>query len=86
MSMLLLLALMMFWVLFTRRQVRTVTNTCYKNTMTTAMMVTENMSGVELVWTERGERLHLSRDCPALKRSTHLRSKAICRICARDPK
>ena len=81
-SALLLLVLLMFWVLFARRQARTAINTRDKDTMTMAM--TESMSGVDLVWTERGERLHLSRDCPALKRSSNLRSKTICRVCARD--
>ena len=44
------------------------------------------MSGVELVWTERGERLHMSRECVSLRSSTNLRSKSICRLCARDHK
>ena len=87
MSMLLLLALAMLWVTIARRQARTVINTCDQDTMTMSMMAnTENMSGVELVWTERGERLHMSRECPAPKRSTRLRSKTICRLCARDNK
>jgi hypothetical protein len=42
------------------------------------------MSGVELVWTERGQRLHMSRDCVSLKRSHNLRSKSICKLCARN--
>jgi hypothetical protein len=42
------------------------------------------MSGVELVWTERGQRLHMSRDCVSLQRSNNLRSKAICKLCARN--
>jgi hypothetical protein len=42
------------------------------------------MSGVELVWTERGQRLHMSRDCVSLQRSHNLRSKTICKLCARD--
>ena len=44
------------------------------------------MSGVELVWTERGERLHMSRDCVSLRNSTKLRSKSTRRLCARDHK
>ena len=50
------------------------------------MSNTEHMSGVELVWTERGGRLHMSRECPALRNSKHLRSKTICKLCARDNK
>jgi hypothetical protein len=42
------------------------------------------MSGVELVWTERGQRLHMSRDCVSLQRSFNLRSKTICKLCARN--
>ncbi len=42
------------------------------------------MSGVELVWTERGQRLHMSRDCVSLQRSLNLRSKTICKLCARN--
>ena len=91
-SALLLLVLLMFWVLRARRQVKPAT-TCDTDTMT----MTEGldvakpikngesyMGGVELVWTERGERLHMSRDCAAVKRSNHLWSKTICRLCARD--
>ena len=42
------------------------------------------MSGVELVWTERGQRLHMSRECVSLQRSSNLRSKTSCKLCARD--
>ena len=42
------------------------------------------MCGVELVWTDRGARLHMSRDCVSLKRSHNLRSKTICKLCARN--
>ena len=87
MGVLLLLVLATVWVTIARRQARTATNTCDRDTMTMSVMAnTENMSGVELVWTERGERLHMSRECPALSRSTHLRSKTVCRLCARDNK
>ena len=88
MGVLLLLVLATVWVKIARRQARTATNTFDKDTMIVSMMANteKHMSGVELVWTERGERLHMSRECPALKRSTHLRSKTICRLCARDNK
>jgi hypothetical protein len=44
------------------------------------------MSGVELVWTDRGQRLHMSHDCIPLQRSwdLRLRSKTICVLCARN--
>ncbi len=88
MGVLLLLVLATVWVTIARRQARTATNTCDKDTMTVSMMANteKDMSGVELVWTERGERLHMSRECPALKGSTHLHSKTVCRLCARDNK
>ncbi len=87
MGVLVLLVLATVWVTFARRQARTVINPCDKDTMTMSMMAnTEHMSGVELVWTERGERLHMSRECPALRNSKHLRSKTICKLCARDNK
>ena len=70
-----------------RVQARTVVDPCDKDTMTMSMMAnTEHMSGVELVWSERGERLLISRECPALRNSKNLRSKAICKLCARDNK
>ena len=51
------------WVTFARRQARTVINPCDKDTMSMSMMAnTEHMSGVELVRTERGERLQMSRE------------------------
>ena len=88
MGVLLLLVLATVWVTIARRQARTATNTCDKDTMTVSMMANaeKHMSGVELVWTERGERLRMSRQCPALSRNTHLRSKTVCRLCARDNK
>jgi hypothetical protein len=82
----LLLVLATVWATIARRQARTATNTCDKDTVTASMMANaeKHMSGVELVWTERGERLHMSRECPAL--NSHLRGKAVCRLCARDNK
>jgi hypothetical protein len=86
MGVLLLLVLATVWATIARRQARTATNTCDKDTVTASMMANaeKHMSGVELVWTERGERLHMSRECPAL--NSHLRGKAVCRLCARDNK
>ena len=67
MGVLVLLVQATVWVTFAIRKVRIVINPCDKDTMTMNMMAnTENMSGVELVWTERGERPHMSRECPAL--------------------
>ena len=45
-SALLLLALLMLWMLFARNQARTAINTSDKDTMTTAMMTTENMESM----------------------------------------
>ena len=82
---LVLLVLATVRVSIARRPARTVINPCDKDTMTMSMMAnTEHMSGVGLVWTERGERLRMSRECPALRNSRHLRSRTICKICARD--
>ena len=91
-SALLLLALLMFRVLCARRLARAAI-TCDKDTMTTTKGLDvakpnkhgeSYMSGVELVWTERGERLHMNRYCVSLQRSKHLRSKTLCKLCARD--